>query len=86
MRERSFTALPNPMSQPNTVTYQASSSEAVCEVVALKDGGYSDWVYLYWGEGTTALQGRAATRRPPSVSTQIQSPIISSNLRKGADR
>lgn len=67
----------------NTTSYQISTSTSVDLLVAYSDGGYSDWVYGYSGEGTAALQVRAATRRPPSVSTQF---TPKSFLRKGADR
>jgi hypothetical protein len=67
----------------NTTSYQISTSTYVDVLVAYSDGGYSDWVYAYSGEGTAALRVNAAARRRPSVSAP-SSP--KSFLRKGADR
>jgi hypothetical protein len=64
---------------PNTTSHRASISESVYGVVALKDGGYSDWALLYSGEATAALQRRApigtripasAQRTPPGPGTR----------------
>ena len=67
----------------NTTSLQISTSTYVDVLAASSDGGYSDWVYLYSGEGATTLQGRAATRRPRSIFTQSDP---RSFLRKGAGR
>jgi hypothetical protein len=64
---------------PNTTSYQASSSEAVYGVVAVKDGGYSDWAFPTAAETAAAQQNRSATvrrapasaeRTPPALRTQ----------------
>lgn len=59
---------------PNTTSYQASSSEVVYGVVALKDGGYSDWLLA---EATAAaLQNRTKTVSRLPASAQRTPPVL----------
>ena len=78
MREQSFTALPNPMSQPNTVTYQASSSEAVYEVVALKEGGVLRPGIPVLGRRHDSAAEPCGNPETPLRFQAVQSEIISS--------
>lgn len=49
----------------NTTSYRFAISDYVYGVVALKDGGYSDWL-LAWVEGTASTVTPAALRRRPA--------------------
>jgi hypothetical protein len=68
-----------PVSLPaNSTSYQASSSEAVYGVVALKDGGYSDWAFPAVEVTAAALQNRTSTGRRPPASAQRTPPVLKS--------
>jgi hypothetical protein len=75
-----------PVSLPaNTTSYQASSSEWAYGVVAVKDGGYSDWAFP--AEVTSAaLQSRSKTVSRPPASAQRTPPEHKPSLPKGAGR
>ncbi len=66
---------PNTMPQPSTMSYQGSSSEGVYGVLALKDGGYSDWAFLPT-ESTTAPQNQTRTLRSLPSSAQRTPPAL----------
>lgn len=67
---------------PNTTSYRAGISENVFGVVALKDGGYSDW--LLAEVTAAALQNRTRTASRPPASAQRTPP--KSSLQKGVGR
>jgi titin len=64
-----------PISLPlNTTSYQASSSEWVYGVAAVKDGGYSDWAFPEVAAAT--LQDRSKTGSRPPASAQRTPPLL----------
>ena len=64
--------------EANSTSYRGSSSEAVYGILALKDGGYSDWAFPV--EVTAAaLQSRPRTVSQPPARAQRTAPALKSN-------
>jgi titin len=60
----------------NTTSYRAPANEFPYSLAAVKDGGYSDWVYPDWGGTATSLRtGALKDARPPS-SAQRTPPVL----------
>jgi hypothetical protein len=70
--------------EPNATSYRPGISESIYALAAVKDGGYSDWVYPSAEATAAAQQNRAAPTRRPPVSAQRTPPNFLS--RKGISR
>jgi hypothetical protein len=78
---------------PDVTSYRTGISESVYAIAAVKDGGYSDWVYPVYEATAAARQSRTATRgrapagaqrTPPALNTPSQ--LFHLKPSKGANR
>lgn len=74
-----------PVSLPlNTTSYHASSSQGVYGILALNDGGYSDWAFPEWGGSSASLQRLVPNTGRPPASAQRTPPRFP--IRQGVGR
>jgi hypothetical protein len=72
-----------PVSLPaNTTGYRVSLSENVYGIVAIKDGGYSDWAVLAGVASSASLQGRVLKAGRPPPSAQRTPPVLNGGQKR----
>jgi titin len=60
----------------NTTSLRVAANEYPFAIAAVKDGGYSDWVYPNWAGTSTSSQSRVRKAGSPPASAQRQPPVL----------
>lgn len=66
----------------NTTSYRTTANESPYVIAALKDGGYSDWVYPDGGGTSASLQSGVVKGGRPPASAQRTPPVLEGRQRR----